>query len=44
MNKALLVVSLLAPFDASAANLPCSIHPKANIADVDLPALTEVTQ
>jgi hypothetical protein len=44
MNKALLVIALLAPFGASAAKLPCSIHPTAGIADADLPALAKVTQ
>ena len=44
MNKVLLVVALQASFGASAANLPCSIHPKAGIADADLPALARVTQ
>ena len=44
MNKVLLVVALQASFGVSAANLPCSIHPKAGIADADLPALARVTQ
>jgi hypothetical protein len=44
MNKALLVIAPLAPFGARAAKLPCSIHPKAGIADADLPALAKVTQ
>lgn len=44
MNKFLLVIALLAPFGASAAQQPCSIHPKAGIADADLPALAKVTQ
>ena len=43
MNKSLVVIALLAPFGASAAKLPCSIHPKASIADADLPALAKVT-
>jgi hypothetical protein len=44
MNKALLVIALLAPFGASATKLPCSIHPKAGITAADLPALAKVTQ
>ncbi len=44
MNKILLVLSLLASFGANAAKLPCSIHPKAGIADADLPALAKVTK
>lgn len=44
MNKVLLLVALLASFGARAATLPCSIHPKAGIADADLPALAKVAQ
>ena len=44
MQEVLSVVVLLASFGASAAKLPCSIHPKAGIADGDLPALAKVTQ
>ena len=44
MNKVLLVVALLTPFGASAAALSCSIHPKAGLADADLPALAKVTK
>lgn len=40
----LLVVALLASFGAGAAKLPCSIHPKAGIADGDLAALAKVTK
>jgi hypothetical protein len=44
MNQFLLLVALMAPLGASAAAMPCTIHPKAGIADADLPALTKVTQ
>jgi hypothetical protein len=44
MTKGLLLLALLASFGASAAKLPCSIHPKAGIADAELPKLAKVTQ
>ena len=44
MKEVLSVVVLLASFGASAAQLPCSIHPKAGTADGDLPAMAKVTQ
>ena len=44
MKKALLIVVVLASFGASAAKLPCSIHPKAAISDADLHALAKVSK
>ncbi len=35
---------ILTSLGASAAELPCSIHPKKGVADADLPALAKVTQ
>ena len=43
MQKVVLGVASLASSGAGAAKLPCSIHPKAGIADGDLPALAKVT-
>ncbi len=44
MKNLILFSTLFAAFGANAASLPCSIHPKAGIADAELAALTKVTQ
>ena len=44
MKKILIFVAILASFGAGAAKLPCSIHPKAGIANADLSELAKVTQ
>jgi len=44
MKQLIFVAALLASIGASAAPLPCSIHPKMNIADAELPALAKVTR
>lgn len=38
------MATLFASLGASAAQLPCSIHPKPGIVDAGLPALAKVTQ
>jgi hypothetical protein len=44
MKQLIVVVALFTSIGASAAPLPCSIHPKPGIADAELPALAKVTQ
>ena len=44
MKYLLIPAALLISLTASAAGLPCSIHPKKGMADADLPALAAVTQ
>lgn len=44
MAHLLPAAALLISLGASAAGLPCSIHPKKGIADADLPALAKITQ
>jgi len=44
MKQIVFAATLFASFGASAAQLPCSIHPKPGIADTELPALAKVTQ
>lgn len=44
--KQLVIVAgiIMTSLGATAAELPCSIHPKKGIVDADLPALAKVTQ
>ncbi len=44
MRQLLVAAALLVSLGASAATLPCSIHPKKGMTDADLPALAKVTQ
>ena len=44
MKPLLFLTTLIVSAGASAAPLHCSIHPKLNIADAELPALAKVTQ
>jgi Peptidase propeptide and YPEB domain len=44
MRQLIIAATLLTSLGATAAGLPCSIHPKKGIADADLPALAKVTQ
>jgi Peptidase propeptide and YPEB domain len=44
MRQLIIAATLLISLGATAAGLPCSIHPKKGIADADLPALAKVTQ
>src|ERR1700682_6058567 len=44
MKQLLLAAALLFSVGASAAGLPCSIHPKKGIADADLPSLAKVSR
>ena len=44
MKYFVLSAALFATISASAAGLPCSIHPKKGLADSELRALTKVTQ
>ena len=44
MKLSFFVATLFASLGASAAQLPCSIHPKPRIADAELPALAKITQ
>ncbi len=44
MKHLIFATVILLSFSASAADLPCSIHPKKGTADADLPALAKVTQ
>ena len=44
MKHLIVAAVTLLSFGASAADLPCSVHPKKGLADADLPALAKVTQ
>ena len=44
MKQFIIAGSLLAAFGASAAGLPCSIHPPKGVADSALPALAKVSK
>ena len=44
MKMLMVVAALLTSLGASAAGLPCSIHPKKGIADGDLPPLAKVSR
>jgi len=44
MKHYIIAAALLISFGASAAGLPCTIHPKKGTADADLPALAKVTR
>jgi Peptidase propeptide and YPEB domain len=44
MKQLLLAAALLTSLGASAAGLPCSIHPKKGTADADLPSLAKVSR
>lgn len=44
MKALVILAALLVSSAAGAATLACSIHPKAGLADADLPALAKVTQ
>jgi hypothetical protein len=44
MKQLIIAASLLISLGANAAGLPCSIHPKKDTAEADLPALAKVTQ
>ena len=44
MNQFVVAGSFLVSFGASAAGLPCSIHPPKSVADSALPALAKVSK
>lgn len=44
MKQLIIATVLLTSLGASAAESPCSIHPKKGMTDSDLPALAKVTQ
>ena len=44
MKQLLFTMTLLTSIGASAAELPCSVHPKKGTADADLSGLAKVTQ
>ncbi len=44
MKQLVITAAILTSFGAGAVGLPCSIHPKAGVADSDLQALATVTR
>jgi hypothetical protein len=44
MKQLMFLATLFASIGASATPWPCSIHPKTNVTDAELPALARVTQ